>query len=481
MKGEILTFYSIKMGVGRSMALASIAWILANKGKRVLIVDWDLDNPSLHRFFTTSQSNAGRLDSTPGLIDLCWELMLAARAPQEKPILDADSGIIASILPAHITSLGYGFNACGGLDIMRAGQPGRRFNARVRYFSWSDFYDRLKGAEILNVIFGRMADAYDYVLVDSPGGRINTSLQFPIVRTDKLLLCFTLDDDSLGATARVARFIQSRMGSALRIYPVPMRLENAEKQKLDLRRSKARQLFAPYLAHLPDGSEERYWGEVEIPEIPYYRDEHELPPMVEAADNPNTITASYERLIAYLTDASVTRLVPLKERITTEQTTEAYQKSFPDDEGIDPEAYSGPYEGEGDYSFVSYSRGDVDMVMPIVQDISDLGYHLWWDEGIPGATEWLRHLEEKIRQSKYLLLFLSRRAVESKYVRAEIEFAQQNRKSILAIRLDLTTLPQPIEELLGKYQMLDVSAVAFEENLGKTLRLLDAQTAPSGD
>jgi cellulose biosynthesis protein BcsQ len=39
--GKIITFYSYKGGTGRSMALANVAWILASKGMRVLMVDWD--------------------------------------------------------------------------------------------------------------------------------------------------------------------------------------------------------------------------------------------------------------------------------------------------------------------------------------------------------------------------------------------------------------------------------------------------------
>jgi len=45
MNGQIITFYSYKGGTGRSMALANIAWILASNGKRVLIIDWDLEAP----------------------------------------------------------------------------------------------------------------------------------------------------------------------------------------------------------------------------------------------------------------------------------------------------------------------------------------------------------------------------------------------------------------------------------------------------
>ena len=37
--GTIITFYSYKGGVGRSMALANVAWILASGGKKVLGID----------------------------------------------------------------------------------------------------------------------------------------------------------------------------------------------------------------------------------------------------------------------------------------------------------------------------------------------------------------------------------------------------------------------------------------------------------
>jgi hypothetical protein len=52
--GEIITFYSYKGGTGRSMALANCACILAAQqpeGDEVLMIDWDLEAPGLHRFF----------------------------------------------------------------------------------------------------------------------------------------------------------------------------------------------------------------------------------------------------------------------------------------------------------------------------------------------------------------------------------------------------------------------------------------------
>lgn len=49
--GQVVTFYSYKGGTGRTMALANTAWILAANGQRVLVADWDLESPGLHRFY----------------------------------------------------------------------------------------------------------------------------------------------------------------------------------------------------------------------------------------------------------------------------------------------------------------------------------------------------------------------------------------------------------------------------------------------
>ncbi|MDX1523479.1 MAG: AAA family ATPase, partial [Anaerolineae bacterium] len=49
--GEIITFYSYKGGVGRTMALANVAVLLSQYGYKTLVVDWDLEAPGLEFFF----------------------------------------------------------------------------------------------------------------------------------------------------------------------------------------------------------------------------------------------------------------------------------------------------------------------------------------------------------------------------------------------------------------------------------------------
>src|ERR1700683_3978082 len=66
--GQIVTFYSFQGGTGRTMALANVAWILAANGKRVLIADWDLESPGLHRFFQPFID--ARASDRPGIVNL---------------------------------------------------------------------------------------------------------------------------------------------------------------------------------------------------------------------------------------------------------------------------------------------------------------------------------------------------------------------------------------------------------------------------
>ncbi len=50
---QIITYYSYKGGVGRSMALANTAVLLAAWGYKILIIDWDLEAPGIENFFAS--------------------------------------------------------------------------------------------------------------------------------------------------------------------------------------------------------------------------------------------------------------------------------------------------------------------------------------------------------------------------------------------------------------------------------------------
>ena len=61
---------------------------------------------------------------------------------------------------------------------------------------------------------------------------------------DVLTVCFTLSDQCIEGAANVARQISNRYRDRnIRVMPVPMRIEDGEKEKLDLGRATARRRF----------------------------------------------------------------------------------------------------------------------------------------------------------------------------------------------------------------------------------------------
>lgn len=119
-----------------------------------------------------------------------------------------------------------------------------------------------------------------------------------------------------------------------------------------------------------------------------------------------------------------------------------------------PKPTPAPNSG-GDYCFVSYSHADTKTVQPVVQQANSTGLNLWWDAQIPGGSEWDAVLERQIENSKGLVLFLSSTAVESKYVRREVKYADAIGKGILAIELESgIELRFGLAMLLSQYQRL---------------------------
>src|SRR5688572_14830113 len=81
---QIVTFYSYKGGTGRSMALANVAWILASNGKRVMVIDWDLEAPGLHRYFKPFLPDPElKSTSSRGLINYFNDFAIQAATPDE--------------------------------------------------------------------------------------------------------------------------------------------------------------------------------------------------------------------------------------------------------------------------------------------------------------------------------------------------------------------------------------------------------------
>lgn len=75
---EVISFYSYKGGVGRTVALIQTAYNLARAGKRVLMLDLDIEAPSLHNLFS-KQVNDPFSGVRYGVVDYLYHTVVQRR------------------------------------------------------------------------------------------------------------------------------------------------------------------------------------------------------------------------------------------------------------------------------------------------------------------------------------------------------------------------------------------------------------------
>lgn len=327
--GRIVTFYSYKGGTGRSMALANVAFVLAAAGQRVLAIDWDLEAPGLHRYFRPFLIDQ-ELTASDGLIDLVDRYASEAIAPRPegggndpdwwRPLADIDDHVLSLDFP-H-------FPAGGKIDLLPAGRQTESYGHKVSAFDWQTFYDRLGGGGFLDALRERMRAEYDWVLIDSRTGVSDTAGICTVQMPDALVVCFTYNNQSIQGTAAIAaaagrqqaalaeqrRQACARDGGAppderpYRVFPVPMRVDAGESDRLALRQQFAREVFAPLLGHLQGRDPIAYWSAVEVPHKVFYAYEEVLAPFKDDARDPKSVLAAFVRLTGWFSDGEVADL-----------------------------------------------------------------------------------------------------------------------------------------------------------------------------
>ncbi|MFF1962055.1 FxSxx-COOH system tetratricopeptide repeat protein [Streptomyces sp. NPDC058232] len=308
--GTVVTFYSYKGGTGRTMALANTAWILAANGYRVLAVDWDLEAPGLHRFFHPFL-DLSDLAATPGLINLITEYQEEARRPAPR---DPDWHREYARVRPHATSLNWVFQHGGSLDFLSAGRRNRDYSSTVGRMDWDDFYERYGGGQFFDAMRADMQKHYDFTLIDSRTGLSDIADICTVQMPQVLVVCFTLSDQSIEGASAVARDIEERFHDKhIRILPVPMRIDDGEKEKADAGRALAKDSFPGFPSGLGREELTNYWGTVEIPYRPFYAYEEILATFGDAPNITSSMLTACERLTSVLTEGRVKTLPPIDE------------------------------------------------------------------------------------------------------------------------------------------------------------------------
>jgi CobQ/CobB/MinD/ParA nucleotide binding domain len=251
-RGEVITFYSYKGGVGRSMALANVAALLAQRGRRVLAIDFDLEAPGLHRYFLDGERSPQRFEPIAprnGVVELFHGLR--ERLNQEFPDDETycsdpatTEQVLATSVQTLVASGDYTYrvqiadpNADPSLrpspvtvDLVPAGRFDSSYAERAHDFDWRSFYREF--AEVFPVFARIMADQYDYVLIDSRTGITDVGSICTAQLPDILVLVFAPNRQALDGVLEVgheaAQIHRQQFGSPLLLYPLVSRVEDAE-------------------------------------------------------------------------------------------------------------------------------------------------------------------------------------------------------------------------------------------------------------
>ena len=225
------------------------------------------------------------------------------------------SGIVeCARVDRHAVSLEWAFPGGGKLDFLSAGRQNRDYSAAVCSLDWDNFYERLGGGRFFRAMREDMKKNYDYVLIDSRTGLSDVADICTIELPDVLTVCFTLSDQSIEGAANVARQISGRYRDRnIRVLPVPMRIEDGEKEKLDIGRALARMRFEGFPAGLTQEASALYWASVEVPYKPFYAFEEILATFGDDPGSPASLLSAFERITDAVTGGLVTSMRPIAE------------------------------------------------------------------------------------------------------------------------------------------------------------------------
>ncbi|XXY93484.1 tetratricopeptide repeat protein [Sorangium sp. So ce296] len=293
-RGQVVTFYSFKGGVGRSMALANVAALSAQRGKKVLALDFDFEAPGLHRYFlTTTESSFERYTPSKqqdGVIELFYELRERlqrawpdGRGFQEPAAQEQLPAILAELLDrqkylyqVRLRNPNVKRGRPAEIEFMAAARFDDAYPERVRRFDWQAFYDAY--AEVFPALAAELARRYDYVLIDSRTGVTDIGSICTMMLPDKLVLVFSPNEQSLQGVLEAGwQSVQERKASAdarsLPIFPLLSRVENSEESLKRHWVARARGAFERMFREaygLEICDLETYFNLVRIPHQSYY-------------------------------------------------------------------------------------------------------------------------------------------------------------------------------------------------------------------
>ena len=227
---KTITFYSYKGGVGRSLTLSNIATRLADLGKRVCIIDFDLEAPGLHLKF---KKYLNQKSINKGIVEYIYEFQEKSFIPEE--------------ISNYVVDISYQGTLNGSIKLMPAGNVSKnKYWKQLSSINWKElFYSKdNNGINLLlhlkEVIKKDLNP--DFILIDSRTGITDISGIAMTLLSDKIVMLAANNEENISGTGTIIKSLltdeNNLTGKLPEIYFVLSRIPyypNPEKKHIETR------------------------------------------------------------------------------------------------------------------------------------------------------------------------------------------------------------------------------------------------------
>ena len=448
---KIITFYSYKGGVGRTMALANIGVVLSKWGYKVLLVDWDLEAPGLENFFYEHNENNKNISSAKGLIDI-----LSSYMSNNKKLVNWKN----CITPISIEQ---NFNP---IHLITAGKRDENYSKRLREFNVNEFYEKHQGGRQLENLREQFLESYDYVLIDSRTGVTDfggiCTIQFP----DILVLFYTPTMQSMKGVKDIAyKAVQAQMNipfdrEKLLTFPIPTRIDSQTEFKITQEWISrfSKELSVAYEDWIPKAISKKDFIElIKIPYIPFFSYGEQLPVIIQGMNDPAGLGYAYENIASILANnlEEIELFVERREDYIRKAKNQSKEADLPD---------------FGLNLFISYQSTDKEYAQKLITHLSIFKtlhhMNIWVDEAnIKVGDRWDKAISSAINNSNIFLILVSPDYMASNYSLSELTYILNSKDNALIVPIFIR--PVDLKDTnLGNYKYLPSNGkpIALNEN-----------------
>lgn len=132
------------------------------------------------------------------------------------------------------------------------------------------------------------------------------------------------------------------------------------------------------------------------------------------------------------------------------------------------------YRGKEPYIFISYCHVDSELVFAEVKRLNELGYHVWYDEGISPGNEWTEEIANALERCSVFLVMFTPDSARSDNVQNEIDFALDDKKPCIGIYLKEAVLQGRTRLRFGMKQAIMKYSMPEDEYIYKLTSALES-------